>query len=420
MTEFSASPGDVIDDRYEVRRILGEGSEACVVEAMHLFTGQRVAIKIIAAPRYVILREERKLRLLREARALGRLRHAGIVRILDAGALPNGLPYLVMELLEGRSIEGLLAARGRFPVVEAVAMGLMVCDALGAAHAADIIHRDVKPANLVARREPSGREVVTLIDFGIAKLAESDATITDVGVPVGTPAYMAPEQLLGEAVDRRIDIYALGVTLFELISGQLPYDGPAPRIWRQVTSDAPAPSLRDTADVEPALARVVARAMAKPAAERYGSTEHFAEELRLACPLAVHSLQVLAPVAPAPRRKMPRAAYMTPIRLGLGDRTVDGRTEDISVGGLLVLSRDPLTPETDVTARFALPIEGRIVETPARVRWSIPREHGVRAAGLEFVNLDGPTRQDIARYVVLLTGQTGPEATLDSRTVGGC
>jgi serine/threonine-protein kinase len=220
--------GNTVDGRYELRRDLGRGAGGIVFEARHTFTGRRVALKVVApdVPRAKL--EELRGRLMREARALAAVHHPGVVEVLDGGVLDDGTPFVVMENLEGRTLEGLLTTRGKLSIHETVALTLQLADALEATHEAGVVHRDMKPSNVLITRDRDGRERVKLVDFGIAQIAGSkdEEKLTGIGALIGTPAYMAPEQLLAlEDVDLRADLYALGITMFECLTGNVPYIG---------------------------------------------------------------------------------------------------------------------------------------------------------------------------------------------------
>lgn len=409
--------GSVLDGRYELRRALGQGSEGTVFEAVHRFTGQRHAVKIASKP----IRDGvdwKRVRLLREARALGQIRHPNIVGITDAGVV-DGFPFVAMELLEGRSLEGLLATRGRLPVPDAVSAALQVCDALAAAHAVGVLHRDVKPGNIIVVRvappsagEPGAPgELVKLVDFGTSKAMHGADKLTAPGALVGTPSYMAPEQLLAQEVDEGVDVYAVGAMLFECVTGVVPYEGAYPRVLMAVCTNSPPPSVRLVRpQVEVALEAVITRALAKKRADRFATIGELAVALRQACPEADGRTRLLAG-GPSPahqaRRKFNRAPYRTPVRVLSSWGEVDGRCEDISEGGMLLLSDQACQPNEVVSVRFALPIEGRVAECKARVQWvraRPDRPYASQAIGLEFLDPSSELRASLARYVALMTG----------------
>jgi len=407
-TRSSVTTGATLDGRYELRRVLGQGAEGTVFEAVHRFTGQRVAVKVAAAQAQPG-KDWKKIRLLREARALGQMRHPNIVTITDAG-VSDGFPFVAMELLEGRTLEGLLMTRGRFAVSDAVATALQVCEALGAAHAVGVLHRDVKPGNVIVVRE-GDVERVKLLDFGTSKPTDPGAEkLTAAGALVGTPSYMAPEQLMAQDVDEGADIYAVGAMLFECLTGAVPYEGAYPRVLMAACSADPPPSVRLVRpQVEATLEGVIGRALAKKRSDRFASVVELAAALRRACPSIdgiTRLLDVPAPVAP--RRRFNRAPYRTPISIKSSWGEVTGRSEDISEGGMLVLSDQACQQGEEVAVRFALPIEGRVAVCKARVQWvrARPNHPGTnQAIGLELIEASSDVRASLARYVALMTGE---------------
>jgi serine/threonine-protein kinase len=421
---FPAVPdvGDVLDGRYQLLRDLGRGAAGVVYEARHLFTGRFVALKLLHSQVRRTDHAELRARMEREGRALASIRHPGVVEVLDGGVTPEGFSYLVMEMLEGRTLEGLLAARGTMSVANTAGLALQLCDALDAVHRAGVVHRDVKPGNVLVLRSPNGTESIKLLDFGIVKLLEPapDDKLTQAGAILGTPAYMAPEQLLAEAdIDARADVYSLGVTMYECLSGTVPHEGNYAKVLLGATRDEQAPSLHSRApDVPAALALVVDRAIAKSPAARFASTHDLAAAIEQAVPGAKRqtTLRAAQPPpaarpAPAEQRRASRASYNTPVRLVVREGVVDGRSEDISEGGLLVLTLASCAPGQRISVRFALPMEGKVVSAEADVRW-VRAAHGVdrqgmNAIGVEFHDLPQPLRSSIAGYVALMSEKEG-------------
>lgn len=407
--------GDVLDGRYHLIRDIGRGAGGAVFEARHLFTGRFVAVKVVLPFAHAASLPELRARLQREGQALASIRHPGVVDILDGAIAQDGSPYIVMEMLGGRTLEGLVAARGRLSVADAVGVALQLCDALAAVHRAGVVHRDVKPSNVVVIREPDGLERAKLVDFGIARVQQSsEEKLTGIGAVIGTPAYMSPEQLLAvEEVDLTSDIYSLGITMFECLSGAVPYPGPYGKVLLRVAGQEPPPTLRSMApDVPVGLAAVVDRAIARERTARFASAEDFARAIRQAAPSVAARTSLLGP-PPLPNdtrvqaRRTPRAPYKTPVRLTMKEGILDGRTEDISEGGALVLSHAACAPNQRVGMRFALPMEGTVVGVDAEVRWiraaQGPDIAGMRAIGVEFVTLPNTVRESIARYVGLMS-----------------
>ena len=296
-----AQVGDIIDARYELRRDLGRGAAGLIFEARHLFTNRSVALKMIApdVPRGQL--GQLRARLVREARALAALRHPGIVEVLDGGVLADGTPYVVMDKLEGRTLEGLFTTRGKFSREDTIAIGVQLCDALDAAHKAGVVHRDLKPGNIFIVRDRGGEERTKLVDFGIAQVDGSqEEKLTGVGALIGTPSYMAPEQLLAlDGVDGRADLYALGITLFECLAGRVPYEGNYQRVLLQACGDSPQPSLLEACPSAGAeIAAVVDRCFSKKPEDRYANALEAARALAKAAPSVPHRTYFLGPRPP--------------------------------------------------------------------------------------------------------------------------
>jgi serine/threonine-protein kinase len=266
---------------------LGEGGMGEVLRGVNPVIGTQVAIKVLRN-----LSSQSKVdaaRFVLEASAANRIEDDRIVKIMDGGRLDTGQPYLVMELLEGESLAAAIA-RGPLGVERALEILDEVLGAVAAAHAARIVHRDLKPENVFLTRSTR----VRLLDFGVAKLLDDTDSGTRTGAMVGTPHYMAPEQIQGGQVDGRSDLYATGVILYELLAGRRPFDGPTPFAIVQAHVSAPIPRLPEAC--APHLHDVVTRALAKRPEERFAT----AEEMRAA--LRAGPAQVSAsppPVAPA-------------------------------------------------------------------------------------------------------------------------
>ncbi|CAN5567281.1 hypothetical protein BH11MYX1_BH11MYX1_44110 [soil metagenome] len=259
------SVGSVIGGRFRIDQVLGSGGMGVVLAATHLELGHRVAIKL--------LRDEMAQspaiveRFLREARAVVGLRTEHVCRVSDVGRLETGAPYIVMEMLEGVDLQRSVA-RAPLPLTTAVEYVLQACVALVEAHAAGIIHRDLKPANLFVTRRFDGGPLVKVLDFGIAKaLTEPGAHLTHQSA-MGSPGYMSPEQIQSARdVDVRTDIWALGVTLYQLLAARLPFPGANPtEIAIAFASDPPAPL-----ELDPVLHAVVWKCLEKQPDRRYSS-----------------------------------------------------------------------------------------------------------------------------------------------------
>ena len=223
--------GTVLADRYRIEAWIGAGAFGSVYRARHLALEQGVAVKVLQAQ--VAQNPESRIRFQQEGISACRVKHPNAVSVLDFGLTPGGVAYLVMELLEGHSLAEEVERSAPLGVGRCVAIGSVVCSVLAEAHRRGIVHRDIKPANVFLHRA-AGREVLKVLDFGLAKLESggAEALRTQPGRVLGSPAYMAPEQLLGEKCDGKADVYSTGVMLYQMASGQLPYlfTGPDPMV----------------------------------------------------------------------------------------------------------------------------------------------------------------------------------------------
>lgn len=246
-----------------------------VYEAVHTKLNQRVAIK---APQPAILAQPALVeRFEREARAAARLRHRNAVRVVDVDVTETGLPYMVMELLQGHDLETELSARGPLPLEEAVGYVLQACVAMVEAHARGIVHRDLKPSNLFLNNDADGTTCLKVLDYGVSKIQSENVRVTGTQIAMGTPLYMSPEQVRSaKHVDGRTDIWSLGVILYELLTTRPPFTGSPTGVGAAIVTDSPTSlrMLRPDAPVE--LEKVVLKAMAKNPAERYASMKDLA------------------------------------------------------------------------------------------------------------------------------------------------
>ena len=273
--------GQVIQGRYLVGDLIGEGGMGVVFEAMHLGLEAKVALKVIRSD--LKNDDEFVLRFVNEGRAAALLKGEHVARVYDVGTLDSGEPYLVMERLEGIGLETFLQRVGPLDPPEAVGLMLEVCEGLAEAHALALVHRDIKPANLFLARRPDGSSLVKILDFGIAKriLDKGRRGLTNPARSLGSPWYMSPEQMMDPSrVDARSDIWSLGVLLFELLTCDHPFDGEGvPEVCANVLS-APAPSISDYRPGIPhGLDKVIARCLEKDPARRFPSVAALAESL---------------------------------------------------------------------------------------------------------------------------------------------
>lgn len=288
-------PGTVVAERYVVDSSLGEGASGIVYAARRSSDGVRVALKVIH--RSVCYDEQVTRRFEREATILKQLEGNHIVRLLDI-AVHDELPVLVLEYVEGTTLDA--ALRANTPTIEqAVEITLQICAALGAAHAGGFVHRDLKPGNVIVQGQLGGPRspVVWVVDFGLGKALHRDnsgGSLTERDLILGTPEYMSPEQVRGDDVDHRGDIYAAGVILFELLTGRVPFHAQTPMHTMTAHLHDPIPSARSvspTRGISSALEAVLLRALAKEPADRYPTARAFAEALAA----VRHGAHVVAP-----------------------------------------------------------------------------------------------------------------------------
>ena len=290
--DLPLGPGELIAGKYRVERQLGDGGMGVVVAAVHVKLAERRAIKIMR-PEIAVSAESTR-RFLREAQAAARLKSEHVARVYDVDELDGGVPYMVMEYLDGADLAALLATTGALPVSEATLYIRQACEALAEAHAAGLVHRDIKPSNLFLTRRADGSPMIKVLDFGIAKAVMSDeaakrSALTARGLLLGTAHYMSPEQMEGAAdIDARTDIWSLGVTLYELISGKLPFDADTfMKLYGLITEVDPRPLAEVLPDRPPELEALIHRCLAKHRDERPASAMELAEALRPFSPGAV-------------------------------------------------------------------------------------------------------------------------------------
>lgn len=294
--------GSTIGGRYHLIATIAKGGMGAVYEAFDERLQRNVALKVLLPE----LAEDREslARFEREALAAARLAHPSIVAVHDFGIEPDGAHYLVMEKVAGRTLSQLLGAEGRLAPERAADIALQSLGALAHAHASGVVHRDLKPGNLMLVPLGADRELVMVLDFGLAQLKTSAgyARLTQTGAIIGTPVFMAPEQARGEVADARTDVYAMGVLLWCLLTGTRPFLGAdMGAVLMQVLKDAPPRADALAPDVPAALADVVATAMEKDPSRRYASADAFARAITdTSVPTGARSLAAPARAAPLP------------------------------------------------------------------------------------------------------------------------
>jgi serine/threonine-protein kinase len=274
--------GTVLAGRYRIVRKLGEGAMGAVYLGEHLRIGRLDAIKVMRGG----LAEDSDsiTRFNRGARHLSAIRHPNVCTLYDYGETEDGSPFLALELIEGESLKEIIDREGALPVPRALAIARQIAAALQAAHDAGIVHRDLKPGNVMIERGRDGSDVVKVVDFDIAKGPEARTgdEVTELGFVVGTPEYMSPEQLMGERLDGRSDLYSLGLVLFRMVSGALPFRGGSTQeimLQRLTTEPLTLGQIRAGLSGTPGLQAVLDRSLAREKEKRHANATEFAADL---------------------------------------------------------------------------------------------------------------------------------------------
>jgi serine/threonine protein kinase len=273
-------PGSVVASRYRVGELVGQGGSGLIYDAVDITTGQAVAVKTLNAD--LLSHPSAVARYHREARAAAGIGHPNICSVLDVGQLPDERPFLVMELLTGRTLADRIREEGAMPFPQVLSILTQTLSALEAAHAKKIVHRDIKPDNVFLTDRIRGVLAVKLLDFGIAKSLDENAelSLTRTGMVVGTPYYMAPEQARGEKLDHRVDLYSCGVMLYEMLTGRRPYHATNYNALMLQVLTVPPP---DPSHLRPAVpsgfVSIVFKAMSKDKADRYPDARAFLSDL---------------------------------------------------------------------------------------------------------------------------------------------
>ncbi len=410
----SGTDNELVDQYYAIRRLLARGGMSDIYEAEHTITKRRVVIKVL--PTEKKHHEEFRARLLREAQFLEMARGEGVVEILGAGECAKFGIYIVMEHLIGRPLDGLIVARGCLRPEEVMRIFIPLATTLARLHEISFVHRDIKPANIfVALNSGSGKYAVKLLDFGVSSLSkkqqEPTRKLTFAGELLGTVEYMAPEQVhtRHDQIDSRSDIFAFGVSLFETLTGALPLGNDAMARFKSVHLASVAPELITLVhNINPELSKLVAKMLAYQREDRPQTLREVIVALQgSAAPIAIPSLggpketpplsPVLAPTG-AEQRRNARAAYITPVRLILNGESQDCRSEDVSEGGILLITKAKRPAGEIVQIKFSLPISGQMVQLNAVVRWQ-KENNGRVALGLEWIDPSSELQKELAEYI---------------------
>ena len=340
--------GEVLAKKYRIDGLVKTGGMGAVYRATHLMLQKPVAVKLIKPE--LVTSQDTIQRFHREARSASQLNHPNIVTIHDLGQAEDGTLYIAMELVPGISLKELVKKEGPLRPDRAVRLAKAINSALAIAHRNQIIHRDLKPQNIMVWKDIDGREQPKLLDFGIAKTFESEGpALTSTGLVLGTPHYMSPEQAQGTAVDGRSDLYALGIILYEMLGGQVPFnDTSIPAILVKHLNESPRPLTELRPDLDPALEAIVLRCLEKQADKRYQSAEELADALAAAAPnLGQDSAESqLPPIATSPELTVQTSP------------TLDGKTT--TEGGLAT------RPATQPTVPAAKPAAPEISQAPPK------------------------------------------------------
>ncbi|MFN8390943.1 MAG: protein kinase [Bdellovibrionota bacterium] len=277
--------GQIIDGKYRVLSKLGAGGMGAVYKAEHSLMGRMVALKVLHP--HLIENEELMKRFQHEARIASKLKHRNAITTYDFG-IYQGAPYLAMEYVEGRTLNDLIAKTGPIPVSRIINIYMQICSALAQAHQLGIVHRDLKPDNIMLVPQQDGTETAILLDFGIAKMLsqqseQSRTVLTQAGMFFGTPKYASPEQALEKTLDKRSDIYTLGVILYEALSGEVPFEAPSVMevLMKQLNQEPiPLSKAKPELKLPEALDQLIMKCLKKNPDERFQSVEEFLEELK--------------------------------------------------------------------------------------------------------------------------------------------
>lgn len=350
-------PGEVVAEKYRVEREMAVGGMGVVVEATHLELDQRVALKFMLPD--AAENASAVARFVREARAAVKLHSEHVGRVLDVGRLPSGIPYMVMEYLEGQDLSTMLDTWGALPIPSAVDYVVQACDAIAEAHSLGIVHRDLKPSNLFLALRSDGTGLIKVLDFGISKVTASGkehepVNITATSSLMGSPLYMSPEQMRStKKVDARTDIWALGVILYELLAGRPPFDVESlPELCLMIANDSPPPLRMRRAEVPAELEAVIFKCLEKEQEKRFRNIAELAIALE---PFASKDMRVLV-------ERVARLMQVTRSEPVPGPAITDPQLFSNHAGGMAAtVAAWGVTTSSRRKVRFAVAIAGGVV-----------------------------------------------------------
>lgn len=325
--------GQLVGQKYRIERKIGQGGMGEVYLGLNAQLGQQVAIKFLS--RKLAHDEGIVARFLNEARSYCRVNHPNAVTLLEYGQHTDGTLYIITEFVEGMNLGETLKQTGPFATQQVIHVGMQIADVLSAAHAQGVIHRDLKPDNVMLMPVARGRYAVKVLDFGIAKIVDddNDGPTTETGSVFGTPEFMSPEQARGDGADPRSDIYALGIILFFMVTGKLPFRGKNKlAVLNKQLHDVPPSPSEFRKDVSPQLQAVIMKCLSKEPSERYPAAEDLHEALEdISAPVSRQATKITASVDPAPRTPQTKQIRAATLRLG-GDEPDEFAETWASVG----------------------------------------------------------------------------------------
>ncbi len=356
--------GDVVLGRYRVERVLGQGGMGMVVAARHIALGELFAIKLMLVPDGIV-NTQAVDRFLREARICASLKGEHVVKVQDVGQLEGGQPYMVLEYLEGQDLNEVLESRRALRITDVANVMLQACEALAEAHEQGIVHRDIKPANMFLIRKPNGKLSLKLLDFGISKRINSESkALTGAGSMLGSPLYMSPEQLADpRSVGPQSDIWAMGVVLYELVTGVPPFGGEViGQVVQSILNGTPAPSSTHRPGLSAEVDRIVARCLEKNPRDRYATVQDLAMDIRA----LKYAPDVLAADASLPQ-------------LTVEIRAAGTNTDDIALGPTLANTPNENANESANPRAGRAVAAGSGANTNASVSTSVPQRGSSRS-----------------------------------------